>query len=137
MSHTKRAFLARERLHARISANIQFVPCSQPGRVVIRDLGPWDQYKTVTNDAENVVEFLVEAEVLRPGDRLFYFDSSGQLDEILVKDGRFVAIASACFLCAQCFADLHELHDENCPVVAAQVAIDSDDDWDGYTENMG
>lgn len=127
MSHTKRAFLAREQLHARISANVQFVPCSRPGRVVIRDLGPWDQYKTVTNDAENVVEFLTEAEVLKPGDRLFCFDSSGQFDEILVEHGRFAGFAG-CYVCAHCFADLNELHDASCPVVAGQVYIDGAED---------
>lgn len=53
---------------------------------IIRDLGPWDKHGTVTNDAERVVAEL--APILR-GRRLYYFDSEGDLDELVVKDGRF------------------------------------------------
>lgn len=53
----------------------------------IRDLGPWDKFKTVTNCAEEVVEHL--APILR-GRRLEYIDSEGQRDQILVRDGRFI-----------------------------------------------
>lgn len=59
--------------------------------VVIRDLGPWDRHKTVTNDAEAVVEQL--ASML--GDRrLFYYDSLGTLDELAVVDGKFAGFRS-------------------------------------------
>ncbi|MBE3109350.1 MAG: hypothetical protein IMZ46_02380 [Acidobacteria bacterium] len=64
-----------------------------PDRVVIRDVGPWDRYLSVTNDAENVVRELAGNALLRPGRRLFYYDSDGQLDEILFKDGQFVGFA--------------------------------------------
>lgn len=57
-----------------------------PDYIVIRDLGPWDRYTTVTNDAENVVAEL--APELK-GRRLYYFDSDGRLDQIVIKDGRF------------------------------------------------
>ena len=59
------------------------------GRVVIRDLGPWDKYMTVTNAAEEVVNELVAVRTLIQGDRLFYFDSSGELDEIVIERLRF------------------------------------------------
>lgn len=62
-------------------------------RVVIRDVGPWDKYLSVTNDAENVVRELAGNALLRPGRRLFYYDSDGQLDEILFKDGQFIGFA--------------------------------------------
>ena len=62
----------------------------KPGQpLVIRDAGPWDKHLTVTNDAEHVVANLVKAGKLPEGRRLFYFDSDGQTDEIVVKDGRF------------------------------------------------
>ena len=61
--------------------------------LVIKDVGPWDQHPTVTNDAENVVRNLVAEGHLPEGRRLFYFDSDGRLDEILVKDGQFVGFA--------------------------------------------
>ena len=57
--------------------------------LVIRDVGPWDQHLSVTNDAERVVEELVQRGKLPPGRRLFYYDSEGQLDEIVVRAGRF------------------------------------------------
>lgn len=61
--------------------------------IVIKDVGPWDQHPSVTNDAENVVRDLVAQGYLPEGRRLFYFDSDGRLDEILVKDGQFVGFA--------------------------------------------
>jgi len=67
-----------------------------PGRrtpLVIKDVGPWDQHPTVTNDAEAVVEALTSQGYLPEGRRLFYYDSEGTLDEILIKDGRFVGFA--------------------------------------------
>jgi hypothetical protein len=63
--------------------------------VTIRDLGPWDKFKTVTNAAEFVVETLVAAGRLPEGKRLFYYDSSGDLDEILVQGGRFAGFKAA------------------------------------------
>lgn len=46
-------------------------------------------YKTVTNDAEAVVDELVERGHLKAGMRLIYRDTRGIYDEIIVKDGRF------------------------------------------------
>jgi hypothetical protein len=61
--------------------------------VTIRDLGPWDRHLTVTNDAENVVKYLLETGELARGRRLLYYDSLNALDEILVRDGRFIGFA--------------------------------------------
>jgi hypothetical protein len=61
--------------------------------LVIQDVGPWDQHLTVTNDAEGVVERLVESGELSPGRRLFCIDSNGDKDELVVKDGRFAGFA--------------------------------------------
>lgn len=55
-------------------------------RVVIRDVGPWDERKSVTNDAEAVVQALVPALGQR---RLFYYDTDNVLDELVVLDGAF------------------------------------------------
>ena len=58
--------------------------------ITIKDLGPWNKYSTVTNDAESVVEEL--APVL--GNRkLLCYDSEGLLGELLVKDGKFNGFA--------------------------------------------
>jgi hypothetical protein len=57
--------------------------------IVLRDIGPWDEHMTVTNDAEYVVQQLVGSGTLASGQRLFYYDSEGQLDEIVVENGRF------------------------------------------------
>ena len=58
--------------------------------LVIMDVGPWDQFTTITNSAEAVVEELAG----RLGDRkLYYYDSENNLDELLVKDERFAGFA--------------------------------------------
>ena len=61
--------------------------------LVIRDLGPWNHYKTVTNDADNVVAELHAAGKLG-NRRLFYYDSDGRRDE-LVHDGNGVFLTFA------------------------------------------
>lgn len=59
--------------------------------VTIRDVGPWDQRLTITNDAEFVV---AKMKSLGLGSRrLFYYDSDGQLDELVHDNGRFVRFA--------------------------------------------
>ena len=58
--------------------------------VCIRDVGPWDQFMSVTNAAEEVVKEL--AHILK-GRRLEYFDSDNNRDQLLVKDGRFAGFA--------------------------------------------
>ncbi len=55
--------------------------------LIIRDDGPWDRHPTVTNDAERVVEDLAPRLGAR---RLLYIDSDQQMDELVVKDGKFV-----------------------------------------------
>jgi hypothetical protein len=61
--------------------------------LTIRDQGPWHLFATITNAAESVV---VELAPLLAGRRLFYFDSEGELGELLVSDAGtfagFVAI---------------------------------------------
>jgi hypothetical protein len=57
--------------------------------LVIVDLGPWDKFPTVTNDAENVVAELVARGRLPADRRLFCFDSENNLDELLIKNGNF------------------------------------------------
>ncbi len=57
-----------------------------PKVLLIKDVGPWDRYPTITNDAEAVVEELLP--VLR-GRRLEYVDSDGSRDRLVVEGGRF------------------------------------------------
>lgn len=59
--------------------------------VIIRDMGPWDEHLTVTNDAEYVVEKLVEQGL--DDRRLIYFDSEGEPGELLVENGKFAGFA--------------------------------------------
>ena len=60
--------------------------------LVIRDLGPWDRHRTITNGAEEVVAEL--AFRLR-GRRLEYYDSEGRRDQLLVREGVFAGFAPA------------------------------------------
>lgn len=74
--------------HRRI-ANFEIVE-RRPDVLVIRDLGPWDQFQTVTNAAESVILSLQATGDLHVGQRLLYHDSEGELAELLVdEDGRF------------------------------------------------
>lgn len=58
--------------------------------VVIRDTGHSSGCMSVTNGAEAVVAELADA----LGDRkLYYYDSEGSLDELLVQDNRFAGFA--------------------------------------------
>ena len=70
-------------------ANANFtIEQETPDFIFILDNGPWDQHRTITNDAEFVVETLARDHAL--GDRrLFYKDSEGQIDELLHTAGRF------------------------------------------------
>lgn len=60
--------------------------------ILFRDIGPWSQHLTVTNDAEYVVEQLAPRLGAR---RLFYYDSEGDLTELLIKDGKFAGFKHA------------------------------------------
>lgn len=52
--------------------------------MLLRDVGPWNEYKTITNAAEWVIDDLAP----RLGSRkLYYIDSAGTTDE-LVHDGK-------------------------------------------------
>lgn len=59
--------------------------------LVIEDIGPWDSHRTVTNDAETVVEELAPGLADR---KLFCIDSCGDIDRLLVKDGKFAGFSS-------------------------------------------
>ncbi len=63
-----------------------------PERLVIRDRNELG-HLSVTNDAEAVVAYLFRAGTLRDGRRLFYYDTDGNLDELLIKDGKFAGFA--------------------------------------------
>lgn len=59
-------------------------------RILIRDLGPWNEYPTITNNAEAVVAELVVAHGEDLGEReLHYIDSEGDIDRLLVEKGSF------------------------------------------------
>jgi hypothetical protein len=58
--------------------------------IVLEDLGPWNRYMTITNAAEDVV-----AEMLARlnGRRLYYYDSEGELTQLLITNGKFTGFA--------------------------------------------
>lgn len=53
--------------------------------MIVRDLGPWDVHRSITNGAEEVVAELFATRKLG-AKRLGYYDSEGELGE-LVHDG--------------------------------------------------
>ena len=50
--------------------------------VLIKDIGPHDQYLTITNAVEKVVKELVSNGKIQSSQRLFYLDSEGEMGEI-------------------------------------------------------
>ena len=56
-----------------------------PDKVVLTDIGPWSEHPTITNDADRVVAVWYHS---LHGRRLLYYDSDGQLTELLIKDGK-------------------------------------------------
>lgn len=60
--------------------------------VLIEDMGPWDKYPTITNAPEEVVKCVVANGLDER--QLFYIDSSGDTDELKVKDGKFDGFSS-------------------------------------------
>ncbi len=67
------------------AANYEIVK-SDEHSIVLRDVGPHDLFKTVTNAADDVVRELVEGGLLKHGMHLFYYDSEGEFGELLLKD---------------------------------------------------
>jgi len=59
--------------------------------IQLLDIGPHDQYKTVTNAAEWVVEQMVPR---LKGRKLYYEDSQGDIDQLLIHDGKFAGFIS-------------------------------------------
>jgi hypothetical protein len=58
--------------------------------LVLEDTGPWNLHLTMTNGAVLVAESVGPELGNR---RLFYFDSHGDLDEMLIHNGAFVGFA--------------------------------------------
>lgn len=59
--------------------------------LLIKDTGsPWNKFPTITNDAENVVAKLASS---LNGRRLYYIDSEGRIDELIVEDGKFAGFS--------------------------------------------
>jgi hypothetical protein len=76
------------------NANFEIVPDeSTDQELVIRDLGGKD-FPSVTNAAEQVIENLTKYGHLTENRRLFYYDSTNRLDELLHDgQGTFVGFA--------------------------------------------
>jgi len=56
---------------------------NSPDVIVLQDLGPWDHFQTITNDAENVVAYLYKSgRLVPPTKQIVYFDSDGEATEL-------------------------------------------------------
>lgn len=60
--------------------------------LVLTDVGPWDVFPTITNGAEVLLAHLMATGIVQ-GRRILYYDSEGELTELLHRDGRFVGFA--------------------------------------------
>lgn len=50
--------------------------------IVLEDLGPWDHFKTITNDAEAVVQYLFKSNQATGTKQIVYFDSEGEATQL-------------------------------------------------------
>lgn len=68
------------------------------GYLILRDIGPWNQFPTITNEVEFVLKHIRDnyandhANNNKPK-RVFYIDSEGQLNEIVHNHYTFVKFA--------------------------------------------
>ena len=74
-------------------ANYELLGINIYGQVVIRDIGPWHIHMTVTNDIEHVVAELYDKGILGERQTLLYYDSYGDLDQVLHVGREFVGFA--------------------------------------------
>ena len=76
-----------------VLANFEMVPDeSTDAFLVIRDL---DGAMSITNNAEAVVDLLVRQGYVDNGRRLLYYDTHGDLDEMVIVNGKFDSFALA------------------------------------------
>lgn len=60
--------------------------------ILLRDIGPWDKFKTITNAAEEVVKELYSN---LNGQKIYYIDSEGDLAELKYdENGNFLGFGS-------------------------------------------
>lgn len=57
--------------------------------LVLRDIGPWDKHMTITNAADEVVSDLIDQGLLNDGQKLLYYDTENNLDEIIIENKKF------------------------------------------------
>ena len=67
-------------MQPRLSCQFEIVS-TNASAIVLKDTGY--HHKSLTNDAEAVVEYLIRNCLLAPSQQLFYIDSEGNKDEIL------------------------------------------------------
>ena len=73
-------------------ANYEVIAHSED-RVILRDLGPWDKYSSITNAAEDVIRNL---HPYIKDKKVFYYDSEGDYGELVHdNNGQFVRFAFA------------------------------------------
>lgn len=58
--------------------------------LVIDDIGPWSNFQTVTNAAEEVIKELLPR---LNGRRLYYYDSDDEISELMIEAGGFAGFA--------------------------------------------
>ena len=58
--------------------------------LLVKDIGPWNKYKSITNDIENLVKFLYERGTLYNEKVFEYIDSEDEICEIQHLDGKFI-----------------------------------------------
>ncbi len=109
-------------------ANFDIVENRFPGPLIIRDVGPWAKFPTITNDVKGVVARLIGSNILKEHQRLLYYDSENILDEIIVKDDKFVRFQNITMENIG-ESEITDFDDANVPV---NIFIEKEDETDTY-----
>ncbi|MDP2730292.1 MAG: hypothetical protein Q8O55_07410 [Dehalococcoidales bacterium] len=56
-----------------------------PKYILLKDLGPWGRFRTITNAADDVVSMVNSITPIR-GRKLYYYDSDNELTELKVNN---------------------------------------------------
>lgn len=73
-----------------IKSNYKIV-CHTDHYVKFEDLGPWDKFKSITNDIENVIRDLYNDNIIENGTLLEYIDTEKSITGVVHKNGEFLS----------------------------------------------
>jgi hypothetical protein len=72
---------------------VAIIPQTNNDKFVMQDVGPWHEFKTITNNAEELLLELYARKFIGAQTQVFYYDSEGNPTKLLHRYGRFIDFA--------------------------------------------